>query len=568
MFDRYVPEMDASMVVGALRDGAWDEIVTQSRQLSLVAQWAAVHPGAELPSAGTGRLSVVGERAVRYGGPGTPKVAEFAAAELAPEVRLSVYQAHSLIADAVDLKFRFPLIWERIRRCQVRAYVARQIARRTRELPFDVAQRIDRLLVDKVTNLPPQRIEHLVDAALVKADPEGVRKAVEQAKRARMAHFSPSTPYGIRSLYARLDAPDATRLKATISRLTDILMHSPEPIPGVRYGDAQTRSEWEAIALATLGNPGLAFRILVEHDQPDLFTRTSELFDTDPDAPVNDSQAPFDYDVDGEMPVDDLPPDPETLPPDDLDDLGGVPESTELDLGSIADDAHRPEADADDGVVREHVSEAARQAALEALVRAIDPTKLFAAATLYVHLTDAALASAVSADCGDVDLGETPIARVEGVGPVLLSQVQEWLGSASRIRVAPVIDPGAIPPVDAYEFPDRMREALWLRTPASVFPYSTNLSRGMDINHTDPYRTGGSGQTGLHNAGPLGRAEHRFVTHGRISVRQPGPGVYVYKTMYGRVLITNPTGTFDLGDREWAAAVWQLADQQSAAVAA
>lgn len=176
--------------------------------------------------------------------------------------------------------------------------------------------------------------------------------------------------------------------------------------------------------------------------------------------------------------------------------------------------------------------------------------------------------SAINGACGSADLGEAPIARVEGVGPVLLSQVQEWLGTASRIRVAPVIDPGAIPPVDAYEFPERMREALWLRTPTSVFPYSTNLSRGMDINHTDPYRVGGARQTGLHNAGPLGRAEHRFVTHGRISMRQPGPGVYVFKTMYGRVLITNPTGTFDLGDREWAAAVWQLADQQSAAVAA
>jgi hypothetical protein len=154
---------------------------------------------------------------------------------------------------------------------------------------------------------------------------------------------------------------------------------------------------------------------------------------------------------------------------------------------------------------------------------------------------------------------------------VLLSRVQAWLGAGSRVRVVPVVDPGMIPPVDGYEFPQRMREALWLRTPASVFPYSANTSRGMDINHTDPYRSGsppGAGQTGLHNAGPLGRAEHRFVTHGRISMRQPSDGTYVFKTMFGRVLITNPTGTFDLGDREWAAAVWQLACQQPMAKAA
>lgn len=589
MFDRHVPEMDAPAVVGALQDCGWDEVVAQNRQLVLAARWAALHAPADHPE-GAGRLGMVEERVVRYGGPGTPMVDEFAAGELAPEIRLSVYQAKSLIADAVDLKFRFPLIWAEVRRGRVRAFVVRQIARRTRDLPLSVAGRIDRILVSKIINMPPRRIEHLVDAALVKADPERVRRLVEQAQRSRRVEFSQSSELGIRGLYARLDAADAVRLKAMIGRLTDILMNSPKPIAGVRYRDAQTRAEWETIALTTLGDPMLAFRILVEHDEPELFTAVEDLFRPGTRAQMNDPDVPFD--AKAEPPDEDLPPDPETLPPDDLDEpleLGvpadpvRVPARDDEVIASpgrvpMADPAlsAEPVRDLDHEPAPEHEAEraAAREAALRALVKAIDPVKLLPPITMYVHLTDAALASASSDDCTAADLekaGEAPIARFERVGPVLLSQVRDWLGAGARVRVVPVVDPGMIPPVDAYEFPERMREALWLRTPASVFPYSANTSRSMDINHTIPYRTGsppGAGQTGLHNAGPLGRAEHRFVTHGRVSIRQPGDGTYLFRTRFGRVLITNPTGTFDLGVGQWAHAVWQLACQQAVAKAA
>lgn len=563
MFDRHVPEMDATALVGALRDCAWDERVAQNRQLVLAAQWAVVHDPEGLPRAGSGPVNLVGERAVRMGGPGTPLVREFAAAELAPEIGLSVYQAQSLIEDAQDLKHRFPLIWRQIRAGRVRAFVARQIARRTRDLPLVMAKRIDELLVGKIINLPPKRVEHLVDAAILKVDPERVRKLVEDAKRARFVEFSHSTEHGIRGMYARMDAPDAARLKAMIKRMADILINS-EPIPGVRYGHAQTRREWEVVALNVLGDPALAFRILVEHDQPELFSALADLFTPDPDAPLSE-EAPSD--PDREPPAEESEPDPETLPPDDLDQLPDyLARSQNSDAGGAADG---PEAEAVPPVPApawDPALEAAKERALRALVKQIDPAKLVAPVTLYVHLTDAALSSAAG-PCTGAD-GDAPVARVEGVGPVLLDQLAEWLCTGSRIRVVPVVDPGCIPPVDAYEFPDRMREALWLRTPASVFPYSANTSRSMDINHTDPYRAGGKGQTGLHNAGPIGRSEHRFLTHGRISVRQPSPGVYVYRTMYGRVLITNPTGTFDLGTGEWATAIWQFSDGSTPTVAA
>jgi hypothetical protein len=62
----------------------------------------------------------------------------------------------------------------------------------------------------------------------------------------------------------------------------------------------------------------------------------------------------------------------------------------------------------------------------------------------------------------------------------------------------------------------------------------------------------------LDNLGPLSRREHRFKTFGRITVRQPVPGTFVWRTRFGRVIITNPAGTHDLGTGAFADALWQL----------
>jgi len=50
-----------------------------------------------------------------------------------------------------------------------------------------------------------------------------------------------------------------------------------------------------------------------------------------------------------------------------------------------------------------------------------------------------------------------------------------------------VLDLARQAPVDAYEIPDRLREAVRLRTPADTFPYASNTGRRMDPDHTDPY---------------------------------------------------------------------------------
>ena len=173
-------------------------------------------------------------------------------------------------------------------------------------------------------------------------------------------------------------------------------------------------------------------------------------------------------------------------------------------------------------------------------------------ATLYLHLSREALQAALAGTLGQGGgPGAGAVARMEDVGAILVEQVREFLGHR-RVRLAPVIDPEHVAPVDGYEVPAGMREALRLRQPVEVAPWSSNRSRKVDADHTEEYAAGEPdpepGQTGLHNLGPLGRRMHRVKTHGRGWVHhQPEPGVYTWRTPHGYRVRVDATGTHWLG---------------------
>ncbi len=85
---------------------------------------------------------------------------------------------------------------------------------------------------------------------------------------------------------------------------------------------------------------------------------------------------------------------------------------------------------------------------------------------------------------------------MEQVGPVTVDRVRSWLGH-THVTVKPVIDLNDQIPVDAYEIPDRIREAVHLTIPVDCFPHATST------------RT----------------------------------GVFVWRTPHGRYLLVDPTGT-------------------------
>ncbi|HRD62840.1 MAG TPA: HNH endonuclease, partial [Nocardioides sp.] len=68
--------------------------------------------------------------------------------------------------------------------------------------------------------------------------------------------------------------------------------------------------------------------------------------------------------------------------------------------------------------------------------------------------------------------------------------------------------------------------------------------RSVDFDHPDPYKPNGPpGQTGDHNAAPLGRRHHRAKTHLGYRVRQLGPGTYLWRTPHGLLRLVDRDGT-------------------------
>ncbi|QDP97321.1 DUF222 domain-containing protein [Microlunatus elymi] len=649
MFESEVAGLDLAGTAEAFGFVAREKLRVGCEQLLLAAHWADLHPPVGLlpASAGAGRL--VGERAMCFGAAGTPLVGEFAPAELAPLIQASIGQARSLIADATDLRQRFTRIWALVRRGLVADWAVRLIARSCRDLSPGQAGAVDRMLSGDLIAVGRRRLEHLLDAAMLRVDGERIAKLIAEGRRSRFVRVGQAGEHGIKAVYARLDAAEAIRLDAMVDRVADILAGADRcRMAGVPTRDAKTRDEWRAVAFSLLGtNPVRAAQLLIEHEQPDLFDALAELQqpplrydpnrnDIQPDHfPCNDPDgAPFD--PDREPPVEEslLPPDPgfdNDIPadpgqwqsPDDgrSQDQGlvddhladeepgcGQPQPQPAGDHDPADptgrsDQSRPEPDHDPaGFTRDHeptrpadehdpagsagdhdstepsgehdhgcgqrqehsgpsadrlnpfLRQEYRQEALRQLLRHLDPARLVSPAMLHVHYYPD---------------DTTPIARVEELGSASLHQVRHWLDDC-RINLLPVLDLNTIPAVDAYEVPPRLREAVFCRNPASLYPYSTTIGRTTDLDHTNPYRRrpdrspAEPGQTALGKLAPLARPEHRYKTHGRISVRQPVPGTLVWLTRYGQVLITSAAGTQDLGTTHFARAVWHAAQPNGA----
>jgi hypothetical protein len=170
----------------------------------------------------------------------------------------------------------------------------------------------------------------------------------------------------------------------------------------------------------------------------------------------------------------------------------------------------------------------------------LDPEKLRPRAVLYVRISEEALRSGIG------------VAQCEGgVGPVTVQQVRDLLGHY-HVTVRPVLDLRGQVPVDAYEVPHALREALRLARPSSVFPFSRSGSASPDWDHTHPYldpaHGGPPGQTRTGNLGPMVRFGHRVKTHGRgWRLRQPSPGIYLWRTPHGYWFRVDNDGTHALG---------------------
>lgn len=513
------------------------------QQLVSVVQWARLHPGAVDPSP----AQVAGaERAVQLGGDGTPLVAEFAGAELAVATHSTTFAADRLIADALDLCHRFPLLWERICGSEVEAWQARRIAQHTRHLSRDAAARVDADLADVVGTVAWGRLEALLVGRTIAADPVAAAAAASAAQQARFVRKGRANPDGVTGVYARMDAAEALWLDATLTLLADLL--------ATHRGNTDPMDVRRAAALGLLGRPVDALALLAEQARSEPETASEVPSSAPPAAPVPDPADRF-ATVLREEPWDlaaypttesavpwvprshpDFHPDP--TPPDNL----VEPDNDDL-------ERHHPLAPL---TTRNTVE-------VEQLINALaDPKvreQMRPRSVVHVHVAAETLAES-----------DRPNGAVRSdLGPQVASLVKDWLGQ-TQVKTLPVIDlPAGELPVDSYEIPTRMRRHLSERVSGSMFPWSGSMA-GLDLDHTRPYDHGEADrppprqQTRLANLAPHSRREHRILTHHEgWERRQPGLGVLVLCTPHGRVLLTSSShGTHDLGAGSLARAIWAV----------
>lgn len=367
------------------------------------------------------------ERAVFLGGEGTPKVAEFAAADLGGRLQLSPFAAGLLMADALDLRHRLPQLWGRVRAMEVKVSYARYVAKKTRELSPARAAYVDERVVESADGrLPWSRFAALVEAAIIASDPVASAEAEERAAKAQFAQPTQSDEHGLRGFYIRADFATIARFDAAVAYFADALS---------ALGDTRSLDERRVTAVLILANPTHAV---------DLLQAYAEWREADGAAPV------------------------------------------------------------------------------------VDLAKLMPVVQVFVHVSSE----------------DNEVTRIEGVGPVSPTWVRHHLGEKCRFKITPVIDLALQAPVDAYEIPDRHRQAVHLMTPADVFPFATNTTRGKQIDHTVPYQPGAPpGQSRIGNYGPLSTTHHRIKTFGGWEVKQPLPGIFLWRDRYGATYLVDHTGT-------------------------
>jgi hypothetical protein len=252
VFENDLVELDAAQTLAAAEANEHTLITAETRRLHIAGHWADLHPGdAVVPSRLPGT-----EHPIQLGGDGTPTVGDLAPAELGCVLCISDGSACRLIGDALDLRHRLRSIWAAAQAGRVSAYQARRIATATRHLTIAQAAAVDERLAPSLGAVSWGRLQTLLEAAIIQADPVGAEQQAALAAQDRFVRLGRTSEHGLKVIIARAAAGDAIWFKATIDRIADIL---------TRRGDTDPVEVRRSKALGILAQPAEALHMLYQH---------------------------------------------------------------------------------------------------------------------------------------------------------------------------------------------------------------------------------------------------------------------------------------------------------------
>ncbi|MBD8868177.1 HNH endonuclease signature motif containing protein [Nocardioides donggukensis] len=483
------PETDtADAVLASARDLRRTADRAEAGLLVQACRWADLHPPEGIAPAATMSCRLFGDTGLPVAGVGAPEVAEFCVAEFASAVGLGTEAGKALIGEALELRHRLPNLWGRVQAEDLPAWKARRVAAATVPLSAEAASFVDVAVTPVAHKVSRGQVDRLVSEAIGRCDPE---LAQERADRAVAGRYFDVTHQqvsfdGTSQVHGILDLADALDLDAAVTHGAAVLK---------ALGSTEPVEARRATAVGELARRQLAL-------------------DLNPTRDVTGDTAADDRDTHDGADGDDG-------------EASGRSPSTGSDGTPVLADPMR----------------AGRAGA------GLKPRQ----AVLYVHLAADAITGTHTTGGGRGGDGrDGVVGRCEQTrSPVTGDQVRAWLAHPdAQVVVKPVLDHDGLVPVDAYEVPARMAEAVRLRDGTCVFPWCTRPARSCDADHVRPYDPDGPpGQTAVSKLGALCRRHHRLKTHGAWTCVSPEAGVFEWTSPHGLRFLRDRTGTVDITDR-------------------
>jgi hypothetical protein len=223
--------------------------------LCVVAAWADVHSTDPHRDPDSGRRVWAEDRLVHPGGEGTPGVREFSIPELAMAREVSAHACRRDLADVLDLRHRLPRVWALTRQLACPVWLARKVARLSRQLPIDRVGIVDAAVAEAIAGEAPGRVLTICEAKVIEADPATHAQQVETERSRRYVTLSRTDESGLRHVIARVNAGDAVWVDAILERTADLIA---DRHPGTG------RDGLRSIAFGWLARPAELLQLLLE----------------------------------------------------------------------------------------------------------------------------------------------------------------------------------------------------------------------------------------------------------------------------------------------------------------
>ena len=192
--------------------------------LTAAVTWAEQHPPESIDEAATW-ITAAGDTGIPIAGEGAPLVSEFCIAEFALAIGRSTDAGRSVVADAVELKYRLPRVWARVQSGDLEAWRARRIAEDTLGLTREAAAFVDAQVAPFAHRIGIAALERLVAEAVARFMPD--RAAEDAAKAADGRHFAIEHQQvsfnGTSQITGELDLADALDLDAAVTQGAETL---------------------------------------------------------------------------------------------------------------------------------------------------------------------------------------------------------------------------------------------------------------------------------------------------------------------------------------------------------